>query len=76
MKSTDDFGESVEKHFEITINDVPEPPSDIYFVHYVVAEYSPIGTVIGKFLVHDEDHFRQRLLSDYWFEFCSGNEGN
>ena len=75
MRSTDDTGLFIEAFFVISINDVPEAPTNIYFVYYGIPEYSPIGTVVGRFLVEDED-FGRRLLTELEFEFCSEREGN
>ena len=72
----------MEANFTIEINDVAEPPSNIYFVQYAelieyaVEVYSPVGTVIGKFVAEYEDeweHSRELSVNEFGFtfEFCS-----
>ena len=82
VRSTDEFGYYVENGFTIYINDIAEPPSNIIFVQYSVEQYSPVGTVVGRFVAEYEEPMweESRALNEFeiTFEFCDsfGNEGN
>ena len=82
VRSTDESGFYVENGFTIYINDVAEPPSKIYFVQYAVEQYSPVGTVIGRFVAEYEEPLWEELEASnefgFTFELCDSfaNEGN
>ncbi len=69
VRSTDVFGETIEKSFLITVNDVNETPININLSNDAVNEYMPIGTFVAKLSTFDPDN-----NNTHSYELTSGSD--
>ena len=53
--TSNDGSNNIVRTFTIYLNEVPEPPTDIFLSNTTVSEYAQIGTLVGIFSNNDSD---------------------